>query len=200
MRTADFLFEQALAMHMERRRTPRRAFILCCFAVLCLALSQGVAWSSQDLQSSALEAEQPDEDALVAGARLNNVYREMSAYANRLDPLCQHLAAPTSGWLLAGIAAAAGKDVIIEKVAWEYDGEHMNKFAQPEPRLILTVTAVIHGDDALLALPKKLREFTGYARARTGKVEVVSGQVDALRVELELDGANSLLNLPGAIQ
>ncbi len=200
MKTADFLPAEAFNAHLERRRTPRRAAILCGFAVLCLSLSQAFAWNSHGLQGQALDAEQPDEDALVAGAQLNGVYREMSYYADRLDPLCQHLSAPTSGWLLAGISAAAGEDVSIQKVKWSYDAKNMSVIGQADPQLDLIITCQVNGDQALLELPRRLRDFTAYESASTGHVEVVKDNADALRVDILLKGNNVLLESIGAKQ
>jgi len=191
MKTADFLPDDAFEAHLERRRTPRRLAVLCTFSLLCLTASRLVAWEAQSVEQQALNAEQPDSDALVARADLRQVFSEMSQYATRLDPLTEHLREPEVGWLLAGIAGAAGPEVRLEQLSWTRESKKDAR-GQVEEDLHLEVVAVVVGDQALLNLAGKVGSFSGYATAHTGSTEVVPGRPDAMRVKVDLDGSNTL--------
>ncbi|MDP6941657.1 MAG: hypothetical protein QGH51_06470 [Planctomycetota bacterium] len=189
MKTADFLPEEQFQLHMERRRTPKRIAILSLFALVCLMGSQAIAWEAKSIEEKAIEAETPDTDSMVANADLNRLFAKMSEYAESLDPLAEHLNRPKCGWILHGLAEACGDGVIVERVRWSYERQiNPGRKQNTQPELQLIVTALAESDAALLELPKRLLEYSGYKKCRTGHTEVIKDRPEALRVEIHLTG------------
>ena len=187
MKTADFLPLENYQLHLERRRTPKRIAILSVFALACIIGSQAVAWEATSTEQRATEAETPDSESLAANVELNDLFTEMSEYAVSLDPLAQHLDRPTCGGLLHGLAGACGTDVSVERVRWSYElPTNRSRNSTPQRELVLVVTALVESDEALLELPERLLEFSGYKKCRTGSTEVIKGRPEALRVEIQL--------------
>ena len=187
MKTADFLPATAFQAYLDRRKTPGRVLILAIFALVCSTLATVLELEVQTKEKAAAAAEAPDEIALKASNDLDRIFGEMTRFAVRLNPLTDHLGKPTIGRLIAGMPEAVGRYVKLEEIRWDYvhpaDGKK-----KVDPKLDMTVTAIVRGDEALLTTGDRLREFTGYTKASTGKSEPVPDRRDALRVEFNLNG------------
>ncbi len=188
MRTVDFLPAEAFANHLERRRTPRRLLVVAVFTLICTGATVGLGAAVRGRELAAAEALRPDPSAIAAKGDLQRIFGEMNLYARRLDLLTHHLRKPTVGDFLAGLADAAGPRTTIEKVSWRALMDRKGRGGAPLPdQLTLTVTGVVHGDQALLGIPEALKELSGFDRASFGRTEVVPDSVDATRVEILLE-------------
>ncbi|MFK5956212.1 MAG: hypothetical protein QM477_07190 [Planctomycetota bacterium] len=195
MRTADFLPVEAFQAHLERRRTPRRLGILSLVLVICLVLGLGVSLEAQHQQAAAELAEAPNAIETQAGQELESLYKEMNQYVARLDPLSDHLRMPAVGSILAELASAVGEYVQIERIEWAHDirRKGINKVESAEIHLV--ITALVRGDDNLIQLPARLREYTGFDRAWIGEnTELITDMSDTVRATIHL---SSPLLLPG---
>lgn len=195
MKTADFLPMEAFATHLERRRTPRRVSILGLFLVVCLVLGSVVSLEAQHQREVAELAEAPNELETQAGRELQAIYQEMNSYVDRLDPLADHLRMPAIGSILANLASAVGKYVQIEKIEWNHDIRRKGISKIDSAEIHLNITALVRGDNNLLELPERLREYTGFTRAWIGEnTELVAEMSDTVRATIHLTAP---LLLPG---
>jgi len=195
MRTADFLPVESFESHLERRRTPRRLSILGIFLVVCAVLGGVVTLEAQHQQEVAEIAEAPNATETQAGQELQDIYREMNAYVDRLDPLSDHLRMPAVGAILAELASAVGEYVQIEKIEWEHDIRRKGITKIESAEIRLSITALVRGDQNLIELPNKLKDYTSFTDAWIGEnTELVTDMSDTVRAEIHL--AAPLL-LPG---
>lgn len=186
MRTADFLPPKAFRSHMERRRTPRRVAILAVFGLFGLSGAISVEVEAR-VQEERLEmARMPDSLAKQAQEDLERICGEMTRYSSCLDPLTDHLRLPTIGWILAGLAAEAGPGVKLEKIVFEHEALPKRQPGSPDRIVTLEVTSTLDGDDTVLQLPDRLRQFTGFDSVETVSSEVIRDRPDALRVVIRL--------------
>ncbi len=187
MRTIDFLPGDRFAAHLERRRVPFRVLVL---LVLTVFLETGVLALSLEVKHEEAKAElleAPNPQEVAAGEELERIYAEMSEYATRLDPLTQHLRLPTAGRFLAGLASVLGRYVQLEEFDWDLQvGRKGQKVDFAE--LHVEVTALVRGDETLLALPHELQEHGGFVWAETVKSELVPDQPDTMRTVVQLVG------------
>lgn len=193
MKTIDFLPPAAFAAHLERRRTPARIAIVAAYALLCAGAAAALRLETGGQERRMLAAVAPNAEETVARQELRAIYAEMSGYADRLDPLAAHLRMPVAARLLAGLGEAVGEQVLIERIAWEHHSSiKARKVDYAE--LHLTLEALVHGDQTLLALPESLREAAGAARAYTASSELMPGLRDTMRAKVVAVGE---LLLPG---
>lgn len=195
MKTADFLPVEAFESHLERRRTPRRLGILGIFLVVCLVLGGVVTLEAQHQQDVAEMAEAPNATETQAGQELQGIYKEMNSYVDRLDPLSDHLRMPAVGSILAELAGAVGVYVQIEKIEWEQDVRRKGITKIESAEIRMSITALVRGDQNLIELPAKLKEYTRFTEAWIGEnTELVTDMSDTVRATIHL--AAPLL-LPG---
>lgn len=195
MKTADFLPVEAFESHLERRRTPRRLGILGIFLVVCLVLGGVVTLEAQHQRELAELAEAPNAIETQAGQELEAIYKEMTQYVDRLDPLSDHLRMPAIGAILAELASAVGEYVQIEKIEWEHSVQRKGITKIESAEIHLTITALVRGDRNLIDLPERLREHTSFTVAEIGEgTQLVREMSDTVRTTIHL--ASPLL-LPG---
>ncbi len=195
MRTADFLPKEAYESYLERRRTPKRLAILGAFAVLCLVGGGAIALEANHQRSIAEEAEAPNAVETKAGIELRGLYKEMNQYIGRLDPLANHLRMPAIGGVLAELAGAVGEYVQIEKIEWAHDVKRKGLSKIESAEIQLAITALVRGDQNLVDLPARLKEYTGFPVAYIGEdTELVLDMKDTVRATIHLSGP---LLLPG---
>jgi len=195
MRTADFLPVEAFEAHLERRRTPRRLGILGLFLVVCLVLGLAVSLEARHQKDVAELAEAPNAIETQAGQELESLYKDMNHYVARLDPLSDHLRMPAVGSILAALASAVGEYVQIEKIAWDQDIRRKGVTKVESAEIHLVITALVRGDDNLIQLPERLREYTGFSKAWIGEnTELITDMSDTVRATIHLI---SPLLLPG---
>lgn len=195
MKTADFLPVTSFEAHLERRRTPRRLGILGIFLVVCLVLGGVVTLEAQHQLEVAEMAEAPNAVETQAGQELEAIYKEMTQYVDRLDPLSDHLRMPAIGAILAELASAVGEYVQIEKIEWEHSVQRKGITKIDSAEIHLTITALVRGDRNLIDLPERLREHTSFTRAEIGEgTQLVREMSDTVRTTIHL--ASPLL-LPG---
>lgn len=195
MRTVDFLPVETYEEHLERRRTPRRLAILGIFLVACLLGGAGLAIEAEYQKGEAEKAEAPNEHETQAGNELRDLYKQMNGYADRLDPLADHLRMPAAGALLAGLASTVGEYVQIERIEWDHDVKRKGLKKIESAEILLTISALVRGDQNLLELPARLVEHTGFTEAWIGEdTELVLDMKDTVRASIHLRGP---LLLPG---
>ncbi|MHC4380280.1 MAG: hypothetical protein ACYSU1_04225 [Planctomycetota bacterium] len=195
MKTADFLSVEAFEAHLERRRTPRRLGILGIFLVTCLVLGGVVTLEAQHQREVAEMAEAPNAVETQAGQELDSIYKDMTSYVDRLDPLSDHLRMPAIGAILAELASAVGEYVQIEKIEWEHNVQRKGITKIESAEIHLTITALVRGDQNLIKLPERLRDHTTFTKAWIGEnTELVRDMSDTVRATIHL--ASPLL-LPG---
>ncbi|MDA1113486.1 MAG: hypothetical protein O3A95_04205 [Planctomycetota bacterium] len=195
MKTADFLPVEAFEAHLERRRTPRRLGILSGFLVGCLVLGLVVSLEAQHQREVAETAEAPNAVETQAGQELESLYKDMSSYVSRLDPLSDHLRMPAVGSILAELASAVGEFVQIEKIEWAQDIRRKGITKVESAEIHLVITALVRGDDNLIGLPNRLQEYTSFTNAWIGEnTELVTEMSDTVRATIHLSAP---LLLPG---
>jgi hypothetical protein len=119
----------------------------------------------------------------------------MNSYSGRLDPLADQLRMPAAGGLLAELASAVGEYVQIEKIEWEHDVKRKGLKKIESAEIQLTITALVRGDQNLIDLPGRLRDYTGFTEAYIGgDTELVLDMKDTVRATIHLRGP---LLLPG---
>lgn len=192
MKTADFLPPKAFLDHIERRRTPKRLFVLFIFCLVNLAAASAVQIEARSQERKAEIAETPDANAQQARVELQALFEAMTRAAIKLDPLTEHIKLPTSGEILAGLATAVGRSTEIEKIAWSLHVDSGKKGGPPKGRIEMVITAKVRGDEMLLALPERLGELTGYSEAKATRVELVKGRQDQIRLDVTLSNAFSV--------
>ncbi|MFT7517317.1 MAG: hypothetical protein ACI84O_001107 [Myxococcota bacterium] len=187
MRTADFMPDEAFAQHLERRRTPRRVAVLAMFLAMCLAGSFTItAEANEELQIAEL-AEAPNHGEVLAGQGLKTLYIEMDGYSSRLDSLSDHLRMPTMGPILAELASAVGEYVLIEKIEFTHDLKRQGISKIKSAEAHLDITALVRGDDNLINLPERLREFTEFKYAAIDDdTELIEDMHDTVRTTINL--------------
>ncbi len=195
MRTADFLPPQDFQTHLERRKTPRRLVILGLFMLVAMIGALAVNVEAAFQEAAAVSAEAPNDFEIQAGLELKEIYGEMNAYVDRLDPLADHLQMPASGRMLANLASAVGPFVQIEKIQWEHAIQRKGAVKIESAELHLTLTCLVRGDRTLLELPDNIKEYTGFDEAWIDdQTELVLEMRDTVRAKVHVTG---LLVLPG---
>ena len=195
MKTADFLPPQEFLTHLERRKTPRRLVVLGVFTLVAMIGALAVNVEAAFQEAAAVSAEAPNDFEIQAGLELKEIYGEMNAYVDRLDPLADHLKMPASGRMLANLSSAVGPFVQIEKIQWEHEVRRQGAIKVETAELHLTLTCLVRGDRTLLELPDNLKEYTGFDSAWIDdQTELVLEMRDTVRARVHVTGE---LMLPG---
>jgi len=195
MKTADFMPNAVFEQHLERRRTPRRLAILVIFMAACLTGAFSISAEAKQQRRLAELAEAPSADEIRASQELEDLYAEMNNYAGRLDSLSDHLRMPTAGSILAELASAVGEYVLIEKIEFKHDLRKQGLKKVKSAEIHLNITALVRGDENLLNLPQRLREFTSFKYASIDEnTELIADMNDTVRATIQLRGE---LLLPG---
>lgn len=195
MKTADFMPNVAFEQHLERRRTTRRVAVLMLFMASCLAGAFTISAEAKQQRRVAELAEAPNSEEIRAGQDLGMLYADMNQYAARLDSLSDHLRMPTAGSILAELASAVGEYVLIEKIEFKHDLRRQGLSKIKSAEIHLEITALVRGDENLMNLPERLREFTSFTYASIGEnTELVEDMNDTVRTTIHLRGE---LLMPG---
>jgi hypothetical protein len=195
MKTADFMPNVAFDQHLERRRTTRRIAVLMVFMAACLMGAFTVAAEAKQQRRVAELAEAPNSEEIRAGQDLKMLYAEMNEYSARLDSLSDHLRMPTMGSILAELASAVGEYVLIEKIEFKHDLRKQGLRKIKSAEVNLNITARVRGDENLINLPQRLRDFTSFKHASINEnTELIEDMNDTVRATIHLRGE---LLLPG---
>jgi hypothetical protein len=195
MKTADFMPNVAFEQHLERRRTPRRVAVLMVFMAICLAGAFTISAEAKQQRRVAELAEAPNAEEIRAGQELDLLYAEMNEYSSQLDSLSDHLRMPTAGSILAELASAVGEYVLIEKIEFKHDLRRQGLSKIKSAEVHLDITALVRGDENLINLPERLREFTSFKFATIDEnTELVEDMNDTVRATIHLRGE---LLMPG---
>jgi hypothetical protein len=189
MKTADFLGTQPFLNHLQRRRMPRRVLMLCLFCAICLGGSVAFEVSVHVEEKRAEAGQRPMPEAAQAQAELGEIYGEMNAFSQALDPLAEHLARPTAAGTLAGMDEALGPEVEVERVAWsreiKADKKGKKKANGPEI-LVLIVEAIATNEETATSLDAILSAYTGM-KAQIQDHEPVADRWPAVRMTVRLE-------------
>lgn len=189
MKTADFLGTQPFLNHLQRRRTPRRLLMLCLFSALCLGGSFAFEVSVHVEEKRAVAGQRPMPEASQAQVELDGIYSEMNTFSQALDPLAEHLARPTAAGMLAGLDAALGPEVEVERVSWsreiKADKKGKKKTKGPEV-LVLEVEAIATNEETATSLDAVLAAYTGM-KAQIQDHEPVADRWPAVRMTVRLE-------------
>ena len=195
MKTADFMPNVAFEQHLERRRTTRRVAVLMLFMAACLAGAFTISAEAKQQRRVAELAEAPNSEEIRAGQDLGALYADMNQYSARLDSLSDHLRMPTAGSILAELASAVGEYVLIEKIEFKQDLRRRGLSKIKSAEMHLDITALVRGDENLINLPERLREFTSFTHASINEnTELVEDMNDTVRATIHLRGE---LLMPG---
>lgn len=189
MKTADFLGTQPFLNHLQRRRTPRRLLMLCMFSAICLGGSVAFEVTVHVEEKRAEAGQRPMPEASQAQTELGEIYGEMDAFSQALDPLAEHLARPTAAGTLAGMDDALGPEVEVERVAWsrevKADKKGKKKTKGPEI-LVLVVEAIATNEETATSLDAVLAAYTGMS-AQIQDHEPVADRWPAVRMTVRLE-------------
>jgi hypothetical protein len=185
MKTADFFSAESFAGHLERRRTPSRLALLSIWSLLILAATFGLEWEVNGQELEAQRALTPNAEAQQARAEMDSVFADMNPYVKQLDALAVHLSMPQAAALLQALPSYLGPDATLEEVDWHHAVERRG-LTVLNRELVLEITAIVRGEQALLSLPKTLQEATGFASVKITRTEVLAELEDYVRVQWQL--------------
>jgi len=86
---------------------------------------------------------------------------------------------------LQALPSYLGPDATLEEVDWHHAVE-LRGLTVLNRELVLEITAIVRGEQALLSLPKTLQEATGFASVKITRTEVLAELEDHVRVQWQL--------------